>query len=112
MVKINFLQKGNTITVEVPEGTNVMEAAKFYADPPLQEIPATCGGACACGTCHVYLTDKWVDKIGNIDYDTPEAHLLEYENGYKEGVSRLGCQIEMNEELDGLTVILREDELL
>ncbi len=41
-----------------------------------------------------------------------ELELLEYEKGYKEGVSRLGCQIFLTKELDGLILYLKNDELL
>jgi 2Fe-2S ferredoxin len=89
-----------------------MEAARFYADPPIEEIPATCGGCCACATCHIHLDDRWIDKLGKIDYNTPEANLLEYESKYKENVSRLACQIVLKPEHDGLIAHLLNDELL
>jgi ferredoxin, 2Fe-2S len=93
----------------VPEGWTVMEAAK---EANLEEIPATCMGCCACATCHVYVNNAWIDKLGEIDYNTPEQELLEYENGYKKGISRLGCQIMLTKELDNITFHLRDDELL
>jgi 2Fe-2S ferredoxin len=69
-------------------------------------------GCCACATCHVYVNNAWIDKLGEIDYNTPEQELLEYENGYKKGISRLGCQIMLTKELDNITFHLRDDELL
>jgi hypothetical protein len=54
----------------------------------------------------------WLDKLGKIDYNTPEIDLLEYKKGYKPGVSRLACQIELNKDHNGLIVMLRNDELL
>jgi len=112
MVTVYFVRNGSKLPVVVPEGTTLMEAAKFYSDNPIPEIPATCGGCCACATCHVHLDDRWVDKLENIDYNTPEFHLLEYQNGYIEGKSRLACQIELKPEHNGLIVHLRNDELL
>ena len=79
---------------------------------PIPEIPADCGGSCACCTCHVHIDEKWLAKVGKIDYNTPEIDLLEYESGFKDGVSRLACQITLTQEDDGLIVKLRNDELL
>ena len=112
MITVYFVRNGSKIRVEVPINTTLMEAARFYANPPLDEIPATCGGSCACATCHVYIHEKWIDKLGKIDYNTPEIELLEYEKGFKEGISRLACQIELKPEHNGLIVELRSDELL
>ena len=109
---VYFVRNGSKIRVEVNEESTLMEAAKFHSKVSIPEIPADCGGSCACCTCHVYVDEKWLDKVGKIDYNTPEIELLEYEKGYKEGVSRLACQIKLTPELDGLTVHLRNDELL
>jgi len=83
-----------------------MEAAK---EACLDEIPADCGGCCACGTCHVYVGNAWIDKLGEIDYNNTEQGLLEYEKGYKKGISRLSCQISLTKELDGITLHLLDD---
>ena len=112
MVTIYFVRNGSKIRVEVPENTTLMEAAKFYSDIPIPEIPADCGGCCACATCHVYIGDQWLDKLGKIDYNTPEIELLEYEKGFKDGKSRLACQILLKPEHNGLIVELKSDELL
>ena len=112
MITVYFVRNGSKIRVEVPVNTTLMEAAKFYANPAIEEIPATCGGCCACATCHIHLDYKWQEKLGHIDYQTPEVNLLEYEKKYKEGVSRLACQIELKPEHDGLIAHLLSDELL
>ena len=110
MITVNFIRTNNEkVQVKVPVGWTVMEAAK---EANLDEIPATCMGCCACATCHVYVNNAWIDKLGEIDYNTPEQELLEYENGYKKGISRLGCQIMLTKELDNITFHLRDDELL
>ena len=110
MITVNFIRTNNEkVQVKVPAGYTIMEAAK---EALLDEIPATCGGCCACATCHVYVNNAWIDKLGKIDYNTPEQELLEYENGYKKGISRLGCQIMLTKELDNITLHLRDDELL
>jgi len=112
MVTVYFVRNGSKIRVEVPENTTLMEAAKFYSPTPIEEIPATCGGCCACGTCHVHISPQWLDKLGKIDYNTPEINLLEYEQNYKENISRLSCQIVLKPEHDGLIVNLLDNELL
>ena len=113
-MEVYFVRNGSKIRVEVPdnEQSTLMEAAKWHSTVPIPEIPADCGGSCACCTCHVHIDEKWLDKVGKIDYNTPEIELLEYEKGYIEGKSRLSCQINLTPELDGLIVHLRNDELL
>ena len=108
-IKVNFDRpNGERVVVKVnlhPHSPySLMEAAKLAG---LEEIPATCGGHCSCGTCHVHL-----DKPGKIDYNTPEIDILEFEKDYIEGKSRLACQIELKPEHDGLVVKLRDNELL
>ena len=108
MVKVNFKRDNETLSVDVPVGHTIMEAAK---ELDLPEIPADCGGCQACGTCHVYVDDVWCDKL-KIKENSLEQELLEYEKGYIEGVSRLACQIQLNDDLNNVTVKLRKDELL
>ena len=57
MVKVNFVRdSGETLSVDMPVGYTIMEAAKQL---DLPEIPADCGGNCACATCHIHLTNAW-----------------------------------------------------
>ena len=110
MITVYFIRTNNEkVCVEVPEGTTLMQAAR---EAKLREIPADCGGNCACATCHVYIDDRWLAKHGKVCDNTPEIDLLEYESGFKDGVSRLACQITLTQEDDGLIVKLRNDELL
>jgi ferredoxin len=83
-----------------------MEAAKFFAEPSIEQIPATCGGTCSCGTCHVHIGNDWLDKLPKIDYNTPEIDLLEYQKNYKSGKSRLGCQVKLTNEHNGIVIEL------
>ena len=108
MVKVNFIRDTETLSVDVPVGRTIMEAAK---ELDLREIPADCGGCCACGTCHVYVDDVWLDKL-KIKENSLEQSLLEYEQDYKEGISRLACQIQLDDSLNNVTVKLRKNELL
>ena len=107
MITINFKRGQETIPVQVDEGVTIMEAARDYGDLP--EIPGDCGGCCACATCHIKVDETWIDKIGKIDESTSEGALIEYEKGYDPNVSRLGCQIQLNKEHDGLIVHLLDN---
>lgn len=66
-------------------------------------IDANCGGMMQCGTCHVYITEAWAAKVGPPPDD--EAAMLEALEGVEvRPTSRLSCQIQLGEELDGLIV--------
>ena len=65
------------------------------------DIEAACGGCCACATCHVYIDDKWLHKLEPIDDD--EESMLDQAFDVKKN-SRLSCQINLSEELDGLEI--------
>ena len=109
MVTVYFIRQDNEkVRVDVPEGWTLMQAAK---QANIKEIPADCGGSCACATCHIYLSNAWT-HIFPIKQNSLEQSLLEYEKDYIEGVSRLSCQIQLTKELDNLTVRLRDNELL
>ena len=112
MIDVYFVRNGSKIRVQVKEGLSAMEAAKFESPVDIPEIPADCGGNCMCCTCHVYVDEKWIDKVPKMDANSIEEEQLEYEKGYKPGASRLSCQISLTPELDGLILHLRPDELL
>ena len=65
------------------------------------DIEASCGGCCACATCHVYIDEKWTNKLKNMDDD--EESMLDQAFDVKNN-SRLSCQIDLTEELDGLEI--------
>ena len=65
------------------------------------DIEASCGGCCACATCHVYIEEKWTNKLKNMDDD--EESMLDQAFDVKKN-SRLSCQIDLSEELDGLEI--------
>ena len=65
------------------------------------DIEASCGGCCACATCHVYIDDKWTNKLKNMDDD--EESMLDQAFDVKNN-SRLSCQINLFEDLDGLEI--------
>ncbi|MFZ9709114.1 MAG: 2Fe-2S iron-sulfur cluster-binding protein [Steroidobacteraceae bacterium] len=70
-------------------------------------VAAVCGGMCSCATCHVYVDPAWVTKIPAPMSD--ERELLQELAHHQDG-SRLSCQIEMTDALDGLRVTIAPDE--
>ena len=67
------------------------------------DIEAACGGCCACATCHLYVDKDWFSKLSAKEDD--EESMLDQAFNIKVN-SRLGCQIEFNEGLDGIKVEL------
>jgi 2Fe-2S ferredoxin len=99
MVKITYIdESGSSITADAEVGSTVMEAA-IANDVP--GILATCGGACACATCHVYIDDAWWERLSHREPD--EEDMLDTAHDLRP-TSRLSCQIKVVEDLDGLTV--------
>jgi 2Fe-2S ferredoxin len=103
MPKITYIEKSGTEhIVEAQNGLSVMEAAIRNMIPG---IDADCGGACACATCHVYIDDAWREKVGKPS--AMEESMLDFAYEPKEN-SRLSCQINVTDDLDGLIVRLPE----
>jgi len=99
MPKITFTDPdGVTSTVEAEIGSTVMETAMRNEVPG---IIASCGGSCACATCHVHVDEEWFPLVSERSPDE-EAML---DSAVDVGpTSRLSCQIQVVEELDGLKV--------
>ncbi|MEL7024621.1 MAG: 2Fe-2S iron-sulfur cluster-binding protein [Pseudomonadota bacterium] len=104
MPKIVFIENGEAKEVEAETGYTVMEAA---VNNGVNGIVAECGGACACATCHAYIDATWKDKLPPMD-DMEDSMLdAAYE---RRDASRLTCQIEITDELDGLVVHVADNE--
>jgi len=95
---------GSRHEVEVETGYSVMEGA---INNNIEGIVAECGGACACATCHSYIDAAWVEKLTAMD--DMEDSMLDAAFERKTN-SRLTCQIEVSDELDGLVVHVAENE--
>ena len=103
MAKITYIEfNGTPHEVDVPSGLSVMEGA---IDNNIPGIEAECGGACSCATCHVYVDPAWAEATGNPDH--LEQDMLECAMDLQK-TSRLSCQIEVSDELDGLIVRMPE----
>ena len=99
MPKITYQDnKGNSKTIDVENGLTVMEGA-IQNDIP--GIDADCGGSMACATCHVYVEEKWLDKLPKAE--EAEVDMIDMAFEPKKN-SRLSCQIIVSDELDGLKV--------
>jgi 2Fe-2S ferredoxin len=99
-MKINATdRKGALHTLEGRDGWSVMEILRDSGLP----VAAECGGACACATCHVYVTGGWAEKLppkSDAETDMLDMALAVEEN------SRLSCQIVCGSEIDGITVTI------
>ncbi|GAB7364210.1 hypothetical protein MBLNU230_g4760t2 [Neophaeotheca triangularis] len=98
---VTFVEKdGSQHTFEVADGDNLLDIAQAKD----LEMEGACGGSCACSTCHVIVEgDEWFDKMEEPSDD--ENDMLDLAFGLTE-TSRLGCQVVMSKELDGLVVRL------
>ena len=106
MPKITYIEdNGTSHTLEVPNGITVMEGAVQNNIPG---IDADCGGGMACATCHVYVKDEWFDKINK--KTEGEDDMLDQAYEPKKN-SRLSCQIQVTDDIDGLEVYLPEKQI-
>tara|TARA_B100000214_G_scaffold159330_1_gene114385 strand:+ start:249 stop:569 length:321 start_codon:yes stop_codon:yes gene_type:complete len=97
--KITYIDnEGNSKTIDVENGLSVMEGAIQNNIPG---IDADCGGSMACATCHVYVEEKWLNKIQKAE--EAEEDMIDMAFEPKKN-SRLSCQLIVSEELDGLIV--------
>jgi 2Fe-2S ferredoxin len=99
MPRIIFVQPdGSSQTVDASPGQSVMEAATGNL---VRGIVGECGGSCSCATCHVYVDEAWYGRLP--PPDEMEAGMLE--GAIEPGpLSRLSCQIKVDDALDGLRV--------
>lgn len=96
-------REGAEHTIEGDAGLTVMEVLRD-AD---MGVAAICGGCCSCATCHIYVAPEWAEKIPAAEGD--EAELVN-ELEYHKDNSRLSCQVEFTDQMDGLKVTVAPDE--
>lgn len=95
---------GNAHVVAGTPGLSVM---RIIRDQGFADFLALCGGNCACGTCHIHVDPAFADKLEPLAED--EADVLDMTE-CRQPDSRLSCQIEFSEALDGLRVTIAADE--
>ncbi|MGL4371965.1 MAG: ferredoxin family 2Fe-2S iron-sulfur cluster binding protein [Alphaproteobacteria bacterium] len=100
MPKMTFIHKdGSRLEVEAPVGLSVLEIAHQNKI----DLEGACEGSLACSTCHVVVSPEWYELLGEASED--EDDMLDLAFGLTQ-TSRLGCQIIISPELDGLVVSL------
>ena len=105
MPRITYVERNGTKhAIELQDGISVMQGA---VDNGVPGIDGDCGGECACGTCHVYVDNAWLDKLDSIS--EAEASMLSFADAAQPN-SRLCCQIKVSTALDGLVVGLPEGQ--
>jgi ferredoxin len=98
MIAVNFTAPGGErIAVDAAPGDNLLRVAQAAGLP----LEGTCEGQMACSTCHVIVEPEWFDRLPPASEE--EEDMLDLAAGAVR-TSRLSCQIELTEELNGLSV--------
>ena len=97
-------REGTESAVEGEAGISLMEVIR---NAGFGELSALCGGSCSCATCHVYLSPPIANRVPAMNES--ENDLLEG-TAHRTGQSRLSCQIQFAEALDGLKITIAPEE--
>jgi 2Fe-2S ferredoxin len=95
---------GGVHEIEGRVGVKLMETLREYD----YGVTAICGGLCSCATCHVFVDPQWMDRLPAPQGDEKEL-LVELQH-YDPTRSRLSCQVDFTESLDGLRLTVAPDE--
>lgn len=107
MAYVTYIEHDGTVRkIEVSNGDSVMQGAVSHMVPG---IVAECGGGLACATCHCYVDEAWIDRVGPPASEA-ETEMLDSVSAARKPGSRLSCQITVSQELDGLIVRLPESQ--
>lgn len=105
MLKITVTDRsGAEREIDATVGLSVMENIR---DAGVEDLLALCGGCCSCATCHVLVDDGWLAATGEAGDD--ENDVLDGSDHRAAG-SRLSCQIEMTDRLNGLRVTIAPED--
>jgi len=106
MPTITYIEfDGTRHEISGEHGSTVMRVA---IDNGVPGIDADCGGECSCATCHVIVSNDWMEVVGPTG--EMEECMLDL-NPEREANSRLSCQIEVTDDIDGLVVRLPEFQM-
>ena len=97
-------REGEERVLEGETGLSVMEVIR---EGGIDELLALCGGNCSCATCHVHVDEQWLGALPPMGPD--EDDLLD-SSSHRQPNSRLSCQIEFEETLDGLRVRIAPED--
>ncbi|CAM9096607.1 unnamed protein product [Scytosiphon promiscuus] len=104
-VNMTFVEDdGTEVKVEAELGTTLLEVA-HESDV---ELEGACGGDLACSTCHVVLPKDYYDKLD--EKEEEEDDMLDLAWGLTD-TSRLGCQIKVTRDLEGMLIKIPEDSM-
>lgn len=101
---IVITREGEERAIEGETGLSVMEAIR---DAGIDEILALCGGNCSCATCHVHIDSDFADVLPPMSAD--EDDLLDSTSD-RNDESRLSCQIELTDAMDGMRVTIAAED--
>ncbi len=105
MTKITVISRdGESREVQAEAGLSLMEVIR---DNGFDELLALCGGCCSCATCHVHVDPAFADKLPKMGED--ENDLLD-STDHRNETSRLSCQIQVSDALDGLIVTIAPED--
>lgn len=105
MAKLIVVKRdGSEEAVEAQSGLSVMEVIR---DAGFDELLALCGGCCSCATCHIHVDPAFAGKVPAMSED--ENDLLD-SSDHRDERSRLSCQIPFSDALDGLRVIIAQED--
>ena len=97
-LKVTFIDpRGNAVKAEAEPGDNLLKLGQAAGLP----LEGTCEGQMACSTCHVIVAAEWFDRLDPASEE--EEDMLDFAASARR-TSRLACQIDLTEELDGLSV--------
>jgi 2Fe-2S ferredoxin len=109
MILVNFLPApgadGEPRQLKCKTGQSLMQAAMTGN---VEGIEADCGGLMTCATCHVYVREPHASRLPSPGED--ESGMLDFTAATRRPNSRLSCQIQLTQEMDGLTVDLPETQ--
>jgi 2Fe-2S ferredoxin len=94
---------GKEHAIEAKPGLKIMEILRELD----YGVAAICGGLCSCATCHVYVDPEWTARLPKPQSD--ELELLRELGDFKEGPSRLSCQVDFTDALSGIKVAIAPD---
>ena len=103
MVRVRFIDRdGSAVTAEGEPGTSLLDLAQAAGMP----LEGTCEGQMACSTCHVIVADEWFARLAEASEE--EEDMLDLA-AHVARTSRLSCQIELSDALDGIEVRIPPD---
>jgi ferredoxin, 2Fe-2S len=100
------LPDGSERKVTAAPGTVLMQAAVSHG---VDGIVAECGGNASCATCHVYVDDQHTELVG--PPNDVEDEMLDFTAAERRPTSRLSCQVQLSDALDGLVVHVPEEQV-